>query len=246
MIEHLRVGCVPYLNAKPLLRYLPSSVVLREPSLLAQEFRQGHFDIALIPVVECLSERNVQVIDGLGIGCRGEVYSVLLAHEKPLDQVESIALDAASLTSMTLLRVLLAAHWKKTVPLRPDGSEADAQLLIGDRALAFRRKFPQRQITDLGKAWQDYTGLPFVFAVWALPEKSALSSDQINAFRDLSRKGLDKREELAKSAEEARYLQHWISYALGPREKESVRRFAQEINQQHLFSQPVVEDLVYV
>lgn len=235
MIDHLHIGCVPYLNATPLLRYLPEKVVLREPSLLAKEFSQGLLDVALIPVVECFLEKNVKIIDGIAIACQGPVHSVILVHEKPVEELNSIALDAASLTSATLLRVLLKKHWKRAPELKEDGSEAEGQLLIGDRALRFRREFPKAQITDLGTAWRSYTGMPFVFAVWALHPKCSLREDQAAFFRQLCQKGLSERDQIAGTPEEYQYLTEWIRFGLGPFEKAAIKRFSEEIKMLDLF-----------
>jgi len=246
MIEHLRIGCVPYLNAKPLLHHLPNTVLLREPSVLANEFRRGLLDVALIPVVECFLEKNIKIIDGIAIACQGPVYSVILAHNKPVKELKSIALDAASLTSATLLKVLLKKHWKTEPELKDDGAEADGQLLIGDRALRFRREFPKAQISDLGSAWRSYTGMPFVFAVWALHPSCSLSGEQAEAFRQRCLKGLSARGEIARTAEEFQYLTEWIRFGLGPFEKEAIKRFALEIKELALFPEVETTPLIFV
>jgi predicted solute-binding protein len=246
MIENLRIGSVPYLNAKPLVRYLPAGLHLQEPSRLADEFRNGLLDVALIPVVECFLEKNVRVIDGVAIACQGPVYSVILAHEKPVKELKNISLDAASLTSATLLKVLLQKQWKINPDLLQDGFEADGQLLIGDRALKFRRDFPKAQITDLGSAWRGYTGLPFVFAVWAVNPACTLSAEQALFFRELCLKGLAERGDIAQTPEEYQYLTDWIRFGLGPFEKEGVKRFAKEIKELSLFPDFVETPLEYI
>ncbi|MDZ4787557.1 MAG: menaquinone biosynthesis protein [Blastochloris sp.] len=242
----LRIGSVPYLNAKPLVRHVRGNITLLEPAPLAQAFRRGDFDLALIPVVECFLEPDVLILDQVAIGCQGPVYSVILVHEKPLSEIQSIAVDAASLTSVTLLRILLRKHWKLEPTLVQDGLEADAQLLIGDRALHFRQQFPKKQLTDLGAAWRSFTGLPFVFAVWAVQPLSDLSLEELEHFRCLSMKGLNDRKSLAKNAEELVYLEQWIRYDLGGFQKEALRRFAQEVAEAGIFVEHVQTNLDFV
>jgi chorismate dehydratase len=171
---------------------------------------------------------------------------VILAHQKPLETLEHISLDAASLTSATLLKVLLKKHWKIDVELREDTAASDGQLLIGDRANQFRREFPRRQVTDLGLAWRSYTGLPFVFAAWALHSRCSLSVEEVDHFRELCDRGLRDRQLIAQTPEEYCYLTEWIRYGLGPFEKEAIKRFAQEINELALFPYPVETQLTFV
>jgi chorismate dehydratase len=246
MIENLRIGCVPFLNAKPLVRHLSGNIVFREPSHLAREFREGLFDVALVPVVECFLEKDVRIIDGPAIACQGPVHSVILTHEKPVGELKSIALDAASLTSATLLKVLLRKYWKIDPVLLQDGSDAEGQLLIGDRALRFRREHPHAQLSDLGMVWRSYTGLPFVFAVWAVHPQCKLGPDQAEIFRRCCLKGLAERRSIAQTDEEFQYLTEWIRFELGPFEKEAIKRFAREINDLALFGDMQETEFIFV
>jgi len=112
------------------------------------------------------------VLDSIAIASLGEVKSVLLAHRKPLAEAKEIFCDTASLTSVQLLRVLLAEQGIKP-EFKPLVSYdfatlPDFALLIGDPALDFLRSSPTCEIWDLGEAWHDLTKLPFVYAVWAL------------------------------------------------------------------------------
>jgi chorismate dehydratase len=101
----------------------------------------------------------------------GEVKSVFVAHRYPLAEVKEIFCDAASLTSVNLLKVLLAERGLKPdlipLPVYDIAPSCDAVLLIGDRALDFARAGHAHQIFDLGTAWFELTKLPFVYAVWA-------------------------------------------------------------------------------
>src|SRR5205085_12606549 len=130
----------------------------------------GGLDAALVPVFEALREPRYVLVDDVAVGCDGAVFSVFLAHRGALRGVRSVALDPASLTSSNLLKVLLAEFHD----LRPAfGGSGDAKLLIGNQALEFRAAQEGQsewQFLDLGAEWKRCTGLPFIFAVWALRE----------------------------------------------------------------------------
>lgn len=167
-----RVGSVPYLNAVPLTRGIEDQVVFLPPSQLAERLRQGELDAALVSIVEVLLQDRYDILDGIAIASLGEVKSVLLAHSRPLEQLDVVYCDTASLTSIQLLRVLLAERglhpaFQPLAELTP-GKLPDALLLIGDQALQFVLGPHDHEVLDLGAAWFETTGLPFVYAVWAL------------------------------------------------------------------------------
>src|SRR5213592_1067150 len=164
-----RVGSVRYLNAVPLTRGLEEQVTFTVPSTLAEMLRRDELDAALVSVTEVLFNDRYDVLDGIAVASLGEVKSVLLAHRQPIEEVKEVFCDTASLTSVSLLRVLLAERG-----LRPEfkplpGYEAaampDYALLIGDPALDFLFGPRQHEVWDLGSAWYELTGLPFVYAV---------------------------------------------------------------------------------
>src|SRR3989475_2173248 len=167
-----RVGSVPYLNAVPLTRGLEEQIIFVTPSKLAEMLQRDELDAALVSVTEVLFNDRYDILDGIAVASLGEVKSVFLAHRQPIDQVKEVSCDTASLTSVNLLRVLLAERG-----LRPEFkplasydfvSLPDYALLIGDPALDFLLAPRQHEIWDLGAAWYELTGLPFVYAVWAL------------------------------------------------------------------------------
>lgn len=167
-----RVGSVPYLNALPLTAGIEREVVRLPPSLLAQELGQDRLDAALVSTAEILMSPRLRAMSGYGIVSRGPVLSVFLAHRTPLERLESVWVDPASLSSVNLLRVLLAERGLRPrflslesyeeAPLRQD------VLLIGNPALAFLRAGSDHTIWDLGLAWHELTGLPFTYALWAI------------------------------------------------------------------------------
>lgn len=215
------LGSVPYLNARPLLWGLEAR--LAPPSLLAAWLRAGEVEAALVPIVEAIENPVYWLVDGVAIGCDGPVYSVILTLAKPLTQVRTVALDAASKTSVRLMQWLLERHYGLTPVYVPDGAPADAQLRIGDPAIAFRQAQPEHPLLDLGEAWRAATGLPFVFAVWALRAPDQALADRL---RQAAREGLTRRGEIAQDPGEYRYLTESIRYELGERQREAIARFA--------------------
>ena len=167
-----RIGSVPYLNAVPLTRGIESELVFAVPSRLADSLRRDELDAALVSITEVLFNDRYDVLDGVAIASLGEVYSVLLAHKKPLAEAKEIFCDAASLTGVNLLKVLLAEQnlFPQFRPLENyrAAAEKDFVLLIGDAAINFQRAPHAHEIYDLGAAWTEMTRLPFVYAVWAL------------------------------------------------------------------------------
>src|SRR2546425_5433398 len=107
-LSPFRVGSVGYLNAVPLTRGLEDEVIFATPAKLAELLRRDELDAALVSVVEVLFQDRYDVLDGIAIASLGEVKSVLLAHRRPLAEVKEVYCDTASLTSVNLLRVLLA------------------------------------------------------------------------------------------------------------------------------------------
>ena len=232
----LRIGCVQYLNSKPLIHGYEGPVVFDHPSGLARELAAGKLDAALVPIFEVLRGPRYLVADGVAIACDGPVFSVFLAYRGPLSSVKTIALDPASLTSVHLLQVLLS-EFHGLHPQCLDGrhcADADAQLLIGNQAIDFRLADGGRhQLLDLGAEWKRCTGLPFVFAVWALREDFSDPAAVAAGFRALKKSGLAAIPEIvagdATHERElaVRYLTEHIRFDLGEREKSAIARFAE-------------------
>src|SRR5438477_8431986 len=103
-----RVGSVRYLNAVPLTRGLEEQVSFTVPSNLAEMLRREQLDAALVSVTEVLFNDRYDILDGIAVASLGEVKSVFLAHRRPIEDVTEVFCDTASLTSVNLLRVLLA------------------------------------------------------------------------------------------------------------------------------------------
>jgi chorismate dehydratase len=224
--ETVRIGSVPYLNARPLIYGLEKEVHLSHPSTLAQELREGLVDVALVPVAECLEYPAYNLVDGIGITCRGPVHSVILEHHVTLRKIKTVSLGSVSKTSAQLARVLLESFLNLKVEYVPETTKADANLLIGDAAIARRAAHPDGRFWDLGQSWLEATGLPFVFAVWAMrpDEKNRGTADLL---RTTAIAGLAARREIAQTPEEYTYLTKHIRYQIGTEEKAGLLKFAQ-------------------
>lgn len=221
----LRLGSVPYLNARPLLAGLEGlddlSLTLLPPARLAVELRKGRLDAALVPVLEPLSHPRYRVADGVGIGSDGPVRSVLLYCRVPSGRILSLAGDPDSMTSNALARVLLAER-HGLLPTEAPAEKADAIVAIGDRALA-GLPGAWAEVLDLGQAWKEQTALPFVYAVWALlPDAPSGTADLL---RSAARRGTSDLGALAEGAD-LDYLRHALRYGLGDREREGISEFA--------------------
>jgi chorismate dehydratase len=229
-----RVGSVRYLNAVPLTRGLEDEIVFATPSELAKMLQRDELDAALVSVTEVLFHDRYDILDGTAIASLGEVKSVLLAHRKPIEQAREIFCDTASLTSVNLLRVLLAERGLKPEfkPLASYDFKSlpDYALLIGDPALEFVFSPHEHEIFDLGAAWYELTSLPFVYAVWALrrgPENSRLRL-QLTEARQF---GLDTLDSIIRNRTEYTedfrkdYFGWHIHYHLGSDEKRGLAKF---------------------
>ena len=249
--RELRVGCVRYLNSRPLIHGHEARVTFQHPATLADELAAGRLDVGLVPTFELLRQpANYRVVDDVAIACRGRVYSVFLAYRGHLADVRRIWLDPASRTSVNLLRVLLAefhGYQPQYAPL-PPASDApplaapapgEGVLLIGDQAIAFRTQQTQTaagcRFFDLGEQWQLATGLPFVFAAWLVRAgvpRAPLVADALRAWRQA---GSDRREAVIAAAEATGqypegfpefYLTRCIRYRLGADEKKAIAEYA--------------------
>ena len=229
-----RVGSVPYLNAVPLTRGLEGQIIFVTPSKLAEMLQRDELDAALVSVTEVLFNNRYDILDGIAVASLGEVKSVLLVHRRPIEEAKEIFCDTASLTSVNLLRVLLAERG-----LRPEfkpladydfAKLPDYALLIGDPAIDFLRSPRQHEIWDLGAAWFELTKLPFVYAVWAL-RRGVDNCRLRRQLREAKNFGLDTLDSIISSRAEydydfrKDYLGWHIHYHLGADEKRGLAKF---------------------
>ena len=246
--QPLRAFGVDFLNARPLWESLRDPELndrlqlnLAIPSELARAVAENEADVGLLPVAAAATIGDLRLLRNMAIGARGKVRSVAIVAEKPIHELERVALDLSSRTSVVLARLLLQR--RKLAPKFFGATPADAipqiggatgALIIGDPALQVETRYAYR--LDLAEDWLEWTGLPFVFAAWfARPD--AVSREQEDLFRVAKQKGLARTDAIA--AEHAQrsgldaaslrsYLTETIRYDLGDEEMMGLERFWSE------------------
>jgi chorismate dehydratase len=257
-LPKLRVGIVNFLNSKPLAwgflkghhadLFAPS---YHPPAMVARLLAQGNLDIGLIPSIEVQRIPNLRVMPDMCVAAQHEVRSVLLVSRVPVEQIRRVALDTNSRTSATLIRVLLRERWgldPEYLHERPDPermlAEADAALLIGDPALRVDRD--RYLIIDLAAEWKTLTGLPFVFAVWAVRPEVEIP-DLPFYFKSSLRYGLSSLDILVReaagemgldSAEVRSYLTENLSFFLRQEEIAGLEEFYRRAHAHGLILEP--------
>jgi chorismate dehydratase len=236
----VRLGAVSYLNVEPIIHGLDRDErfsLLREvPSRVAERLHAGEIDLGTIPSIE-YAFGDYAIVPGIAIGSRGPVRSVNLYHQRPVSELRRVALDTSSRTSVALLKVLLRDRLGRDpeyVAMAPSLDAmlgaADAALMIGDPALYSEGSVEH---LDLGLAWQQATGLPFVYAFWAGPLgvidaagvaalQAALASGR-NALREIAQGYAAHGADHARTNEE--YLTEHIQFDLGEAEQAGLREF---------------------
>jgi chorismate dehydratase len=244
----LRVGCVKYLNARPLIRGWPGGVEFDHPSVLCRRLAHGELDVALVSSFEFLRNPVYRIVDGISISSDGPVYSVVVAYHGAISEVEETALDPASETSANLLRCLFAGRALTPRFIGDTGNPPvfrgahRAQLLIGDQAIHFRRKHAgEYQFWDLGEQWKKLTGLPFVYALWLIRPEIMDPKSIASRLQELRDKNLGNLDDLIADAVAgvadpgkrkvmrdflARYYREHLRFGFGEREKQGLQTFA--------------------
>lgn len=244
VLREPRVQGVKYLNAWPPLYGLmlgrePERLRMAAPSLLARRLVAREAELALAPVAT-LALGEFEVAPGICLGADGEVTSVLIVGECSLDDMELLLLDSASGTSVVLAR-LLAAHLRHGRALAVETADharmardvkgRTGAVVIGDHALSLGQRYPY--VLDLGQAWKDWTGLPFVFAAW-IAQPRVIDADVQHMLQNSLAHGLAARREIAHfwAAQEGgdpasyeRYLTHHMRYQLDERFEAGLREF---------------------
>ena len=187
----MRIAASTYLNSAPLVHSFAAGTQRHRviflgdtaPSRCAQMLAAGQCEIALIPVIEYLRIPNLRIIPNVAVASKYRVGSVILAARCNLESVTKVALDGSSRTSQTLVKILFARRYHNHPVFcerTPDVAAGvanmfagtDAALLIGDPTFQLKAQAAQMGLTiyDLAEEWRAMTGLPFVFAVWAVRE----------------------------------------------------------------------------
>ncbi|QDU97756.1 menaquinone biosynthetic enzyme MqnA/MqnD family protein [Lignipirellula cremea] len=246
MTAALRIGAVSYLNTKPLVyglaeRAPQADIVFDLPSRLADRLAAGDLDVALIPSIEAFQDPSYTIVSDACIGCRGPVLSVKLLCRRPARELRTLALDEGSRTSAALVRILLEEKFgvrpkRERLPIGSglEDTQADGVLLIGDRAMPpAKEEFVETW--DLGETWREWSGLPFVFAMWTA--RAGVDCGAIEAALGEARNaGVAHLEEIARreagpaGLTEQRcltYLRDNLYFYLGPREQQGLELYYQ-------------------
>jgi chorismate dehydratase len=230
-----KIGCVPYLNAKPLLEGL-EGLLLKPPADLVEPLVSGQLDVALLPAIEVL-RRKLSYLPGICIASPGKTDSVRLHHSVEIPDIRRVALDRNSRTSNMLARIILEKRYGVRPryvtrdPARGVSLKAvDAAVTIGDASF----RTAEVPFLDLGTEWKAFTGRPFVYALWALrpghPERRKIAA----VLRAAKKRGtaaiplISRRESRRLGVTEKfckTYLTEYISFDLGPAEKAGLRLF---------------------
>jgi len=251
----LRIGEISYLNCTPIFTMLRSRFadpdylfVGGTPAELNQRLSSGEIDICPSSSIEyARNSASYLIIPDISIASAGAVKSVLLFSPLPLEELNGaeIALTGESATSVALLKILLACRYSFTNSFRIANGEEQSciagsgpLLLIGDRALRASLSLQSRYVYDLGELWFEFTGLPFVFALWlvrraAVDRESAafrLLAERLVLAKQLASAGFA--EIAAVSAQhgwisEECLLEYWqtISYELGEKHQQGLQLF---------------------
>ncbi|HEY7535895.1 MAG TPA: menaquinone biosynthesis protein [Thermodesulfobacteriota bacterium] len=244
----IKLGSVPFLNVKPLVFPLEERLVQHDfeisytsPSNLSTLLLNEDVDLGLIPVAELVKGRNYSIVPNISISSYGKVDSVILLSKSDIRELKTVSVDVRSQSSTALLRIILEV-FNKVSPayIRREADDnflngVDGGMLIGNTGLKLRYSPPEGyRVFDLGEIWTDETGLPFVYAVYALNEGIKLGRNLL-ALEMAKSIGLKIVNKIAKMESEKigldeeiclRYLTERIRYDLGEKETMGVLTYA--------------------
>ena len=246
-MEKIKVGIVNYLNTRPLLYGLQRAAIKDKielieeyPSRLAELLKNDIIDIGLIPVAVLPEIPDYKIVGDYCIAAEGEVASVCLFSEVPMNEIKKVYLDYQSRSSVALLKWLMKEYWGSNAELitakddsfRQEIKGTTAGLVIGDRALQQRKI--STFIYDLSSEWRRITGLPFVFAAWI--SKTEFSHEFIDEFNKANGLGLQYLNEIAAANpfpdfDLKKYYQFHINYLLDERKRKGMQKFIEILHE---------------
>ena len=247
MNRPLRLGAVSYLNVRPLVYGLDRTpgISLRfdVPAECARLLAEDEIDLGMVPSITYTERPDDRIVPEVCIGSDGPVASVALFSRVPIARVRSIALDTSSRTSVVLTRILCKRRFDIDPVLAPHAPDlaamlagADAALVIGDNALFADAAVHGATKVDLGAAWTDMTGLPFVWAFWS-GRSGAVDQSGVERLVEAARQGMAHVPEIAASycagnagriGVAERYLRENLAYALDARALQGLRTYYRE------------------
>lgn len=251
-MEKVKVSCVSYLNSKPFIFGFEHFTELKNtmqleldiPSVCAKKLIENKVDVGLVPVAILNKMENYQIISDYCIGTNGNVKSVNLYSNVPLNQIGEIILDFHSQSSITLTKVLSKFYWKKEFTFINANKDyinnivgTTAGVVIGDRTFGMENTF--EYVYDLSAEWKKFTGLPFVFACWVTNKKN-LNPQFLELFNQALNYGIEHTNEAIaqlslktdyQNINLHNYLQHCIDYNLNSDKKKAMQKFLEYAKQ---------------
>lgn len=249
----IRVASVGFLNARPLIAGLDArpdvALSLDVPSRLQGKIERHEADVALLPVIDLQRISGLKVIPLGGIGCDGPTLTVRLFSQTPFDKLTTLACDPDSHTSVALARIIL----DKLYSVKPElislydarGTPGEARLLIGDKVVCEEPAGFEHQL-DLGAAWKQMTGMPFVFAVWCARGDVALGNLP-EALVEARQRGMEQIKPIIEKYAIPRgwpagiaiqYLTRYLTYEIGERQLEAIGLFHRLAAEAGIIPQP--------
>lgn len=240
-MKKIKVGIVNYLNTAPLVYGLKNSEIIDDielipdyPANLAKYLLEGSIDIGLVPVAVISQLPKWWLVGDYCIGADGPVASVCIFSDVPLEHAKTLLLDYQSRTSVELAKILIKEYWHLEINIE-NATEGYQQKISGDTAglVIGDRSFRQRKVSkfayDLGEAWQQFTGLPFVFAAWI--SNKPLSHEFIDKFNEANAYGVNHIPDVInslpfnESVNLHEYFKKYISYDLSDTKRKALKMF---------------------
>ena len=254
----LRLGTVSFLNSKPLTYAIEENLIENDfelvatpPAELSVKLQNKELDLALIPVAELLRRKSYTVVPGISISSYGKVDSVILLTRGDIRDIGKVAVDKRSQSSTALLRIILEKFYNLSPGYesrRYEPGNLDREflkgvnggMLIGDAGLEYMYDPPEGyRVYDLGEIWTEHTGLPFVYAVFAVNEGVELgrSLDALQRSKAYGLSNLRKISELGSQktglSEEIcyTYVSQRIKYDLGEDRIRGIIRYSELLSE---------------
>ncbi len=238
-MPEIKVSIVSYLNSKPFVYGLKHAALIKDillsediPSDCARKLIEEEVQLGLVPATVIPLVPNARIIADYCIGAVGEVDSVFVFSNQPVDELHTIYLDRHSRTSNNLARVLARHYWKVSPEFKTRTEDfielkaGEGMVLIGDRTFGQKGKYAY--VYDLSGEWMKLTGLPFVFAAWVA--NTDLPSSFITSFNEALKDGLDHRQEVISFEKRADfdvadYLLHKLDYTLDAEKRKGLELY---------------------
>ena len=245
------IGCVPYLNARPLTRWLEIArgsdqlcydLCYEVPSSLAPKMIAKQYACAMLSSVVYARNPQLGIVPDVAVASYGAVASVKMFCATSIPNIKRVALDTSSLTSVALVRILLTRRYGispefvNAPPHLPSMmADCDAAVIIGDPCMATDAQGTQE--VDLGECWTEWTGLPFVWALWT-GQKECITQQLISTIQHARDWGIANLAQIIEEEKSSRielapqvdyYIRHNVSHTFSGVYVKGFDRFREEL-----------------